>query len=55
MTVCNTNAACAAPFITAAGLSPAFTTVQPVQNVGNATFQGFELIGDLAAASSSSG
>ena len=44
VTVCNTNPACAAPFITAAGLSPAFTTVRQYQNVGNATFQGFELI-----------
>ena len=45
VTVCNTNAACAAPFITAAGLSPAFTTVQQYNNVGNATFQGIEIIG----------
>ena len=45
VTVCNTNAACAAPFITAAGLSPAFTTVNQYNNVGNATFQGFEIIG----------
>ena len=44
VTVCNTSPACAAPFITAAGLSPAFTTVRQYQNVGNATFQGFELI-----------
>ena len=44
VTVCNTNPACAAPFITAAGLSPAFTTIRQYQNVGNATFQGFELI-----------
>ena len=44
VTVCNTNPACAAPFITAAGLSPAFTTVRQYQNIGNATFQGFELI-----------
>lgn len=44
ITVCNTNPVCAAPFITAAGLSPAFTTVRQYQNVGNATFQGFELI-----------
>ena len=44
VTVCNASPACAAPFITAAGLSPAFTTVRQYQNVGNATFQGFELI-----------
>ncbi len=44
VTVCNTSPACSAPFITAAGLSPAFTTVRQYQNVGNATFQGFELI-----------
>src|ERR1041384_5972317 len=44
VTVCNTSPACAAPFITAAGLSPAFTTIRQYQNVGNATFQGFELI-----------
>jgi outer membrane receptor protein involved in Fe transport len=44
VTVCNTSPACAAPFITAAGLGPSFTTVRQYQNVGNATFQGFELI-----------
>jgi outer membrane receptor protein involved in Fe transport len=44
VTVCNTNPVCAAPFITAAGLGPAFTTIRQYQNVGNATFQGFELI-----------
>jgi len=44
VTVCNTNPACAAPFITTAGLSPAFMTIRQYQNVGNATFQGFELI-----------
>ncbi len=44
VTVCNANPACAAPFVTAAGLSPAFTTVRQYQNVGNATFQGVELI-----------
>ena len=44
ITVCNTNPVCAAPFVTAAGLSPAFTTVRQYQNVGNATFQGVELI-----------
>jgi outer membrane receptor protein involved in Fe transport len=44
VTVCNASPACAAPFISAAGLSPAFTTVRQYQNVGNATFQGFELI-----------
>ena len=45
VTVCNTNAACAAPFITAAGLGPAFTTVRQYNNVGSANFKGFELIG----------
>lgn len=44
ITVCNANPVCAAPFVTAAGLSPAFTTVRQYQNIGNATFQGFELI-----------
>jgi outer membrane receptor protein involved in Fe transport len=44
VTVCNTNPVCAAPFVSAAGLSPAFTTVRQYQNVGNATFQGLELI-----------
>ena len=44
VTVCNTNPLCAAPFVSAAGLSPAFTTIRQYQNVGNATFQGFELI-----------
>jgi outer membrane receptor protein involved in Fe transport len=43
--ICNTNAACAAPFITAAGLSPAFTTVNQYNNVGSANFRGFEVIG----------
>jgi len=42
--VCNTNAACAAPFIAAAGLGPAFTTVNQYNNVGNANFRGFEII-----------
>lgn len=45
VTVCNANAVCAAPFISAAGLSPAFTTVRQYQNVGNATFRGVEIIG----------
>ena len=49
VTICNTNAACAAPFISAAGLSPSFTTVNQYNNVGNATFQGFELIGSWQA------
>jgi outer membrane receptor protein involved in Fe transport len=44
VTVCNANAACAAPFITAAGLSPSFTTVNQYNNVGNALFQGFEIL-----------
>jgi outer membrane receptor protein involved in Fe transport len=43
--ICNTNAACAAPFITAAGLSPAFTTVNQYNNVGSANIRGFEVIG----------
>jgi outer membrane receptor protein involved in Fe transport len=46
VTVCNTSPACAAPFITAAGLSPAFTTVRQYNNVGNATFRGIEIIGE---------
>ena len=50
VTVCNTNAACAAPFVTAAGLSPAFTTVNQYNNVGSANFQGFEVIGGWQAA-----
>ncbi len=45
VTICNANAACAAPYISAAGLNPAFTTVRQYQNVGNATFQGIEIIG----------
>jgi outer membrane receptor protein involved in Fe transport len=49
VTVCNTNAACAAPFITAAGLSPAFTTVRQYNNVGSAVFQGIEVIGGWQA------
>ena len=44
ITVCNTNPTCAAPYVTAAGLGPAFATVRQYQNVGNATFQGLELI-----------
>jgi outer membrane receptor protein involved in Fe transport len=44
ITVCNTNPVCAAPYVSAAGLGPAFTTVRQYQNVGNATFQGVELI-----------
>jgi len=43
--ICNTNAGCAAPFITAAGLSPAFTTVNQYNNVGSANIRGFEVIG----------
>jgi outer membrane receptor protein involved in Fe transport len=42
--VCNANAACAAPFIAAAGLGPAFTTVNQYNNVGSANFRGFEVI-----------
>jgi outer membrane receptor protein involved in Fe transport len=44
VTVCNTNAACAAPYISAAGLSPSFTTVRQYQNTGSAVFQGIEVI-----------
>ncbi len=44
VTVCNANPGCAVPFVTAAGLGPAFTTVRQYQNVGSATFQGVELI-----------
>ncbi|MBV8413481.1 MAG: TonB-dependent receptor [Alphaproteobacteria bacterium] len=47
VTICNANAACAAPFISAAGLSPAFTTVSQYNNVGTALFQGFEIIGTV--------
>src|SRR5262249_39516732 len=47
--ICNTNAACAAPFVTAAGLGPAFTSVNQYQNVGNANFRGFEVIGSWQA------
>ncbi|HTP73227.1 MAG TPA: TonB-dependent receptor [Burkholderiaceae bacterium] len=43
--ICNTNAACAAPFITAAGLSPAFTTVNQYNNVGSANIYGLEVMG----------
>jgi outer membrane receptor protein involved in Fe transport len=42
--ICNTNAACAAPFITAAGLSPAFTTVNQYNNVGSANIRGLEIM-----------
>jgi outer membrane receptor protein involved in Fe transport len=45
VTVCNVNPACAAPFVTAAGLGPSFTTVRQYNNVGSATFQGIEIIG----------
>ena len=44
VTVCNTNAACAAPSIAAAGLGPSFTTVRQYQNTGSAVFQGVEVI-----------
>lgn len=49
VTICNANRTCAAPFVTAAGLSPAFTTVTQYQNVGNALFQGFEIIANVQA------
>jgi outer membrane receptor protein involved in Fe transport len=45
VTVCNANPVCAAPFVTAAGLGPGFTTVRQYNNVGSATFQGIEIIG----------
>ena len=49
VTVCNTNPACAAPFISAAGLGPGFTTVRQYQNTGSAVFQGLEIIGGWQA------
>ncbi len=49
VTVCNASPACAAPFVSAAGLSPAFTTVRQYQNVGNATFAGYRDHWRLAA------
>lgn len=49
VTVCNTNAACAAPYITAAGLGAGFTTVRQYNNTGSATFQGSEIIGTWQA------
>ncbi|HZP98940.1 MAG TPA: TonB-dependent receptor [Reyranella sp.] len=42
--VCSSNAACAAPFATAAGLS-GITSVNQYINVGSAVFQGFEVLG----------
>ena len=42
--ICTSNAACAAPFATAAGLT-GITSVNQYNNVGSATFQGFEIIG----------
>lgn len=42
--ICNTNAACASPFIAAAGLGPAFTTINQYNNVGSANFRGFEVM-----------
>jgi outer membrane receptor protein involved in Fe transport len=49
VTVCNTNAACAAPFTSAAGLGPGFTTVRQYNNTGSAVFQGSEIIGTWQA------
>jgi outer membrane receptor protein involved in Fe transport len=49
VTICNVSPACAAPFITAAGLGPSFTTVRQYNNVGSATFQGIEVIGGWQA------
>jgi outer membrane receptor protein involved in Fe transport len=43
VSICNANAACAAPFATAAGLT-GITTVNQYINVGNARFTGFEVI-----------
>jgi outer membrane receptor protein involved in Fe transport len=47
VTICNANAACAQPFVSAAGLSPSFTTVTQYNNVGTALFQGLEIIGSV--------
>jgi outer membrane receptor protein involved in Fe transport len=41
--ICNSNAACAAPYAAAAGLS-GITTINQYINVGSATFQGIEII-----------
>ena len=46
--VCNANAACAAPFATAAGLT-GITTVNQYNNVGSARFAGFEVLGGWQA------
>ena len=43
VTVCNSNASCAAPYQSAVGLT-GITTVNQYNNVGSATFQGYELI-----------
>jgi outer membrane receptor protein involved in Fe transport len=41
--ICSSNAACAAPFATAAGLT-GITSVNQYNNVGSATFQGYEIM-----------
>lgn len=46
--VCSSNAACAAPYAIAAGLT-GITTVNQYINVGSATFQGVEIIGGWQA------
>ncbi|HEY4168854.1 MAG TPA: TonB-dependent receptor [Reyranella sp.] len=46
--VCSANAACAAPFATAAGLT-GITTVNQYNNVGSARFAGFEILGGWQA------
>ncbi|HLG44593.1 MAG TPA: TonB-dependent receptor [Reyranella sp.] len=46
--VCNANAACAAPFAAAAGLT-GITTVNQYINVGSARFAGFEVLGSWQA------
>jgi len=46
--VCNANAACAAPFATAAGLT-GITTVNQYNNVGSVRFAGFEILGGWQA------
>jgi outer membrane receptor protein involved in Fe transport len=42
--ICSSNAACAAPFATAAGLT-GITSVNQYNNVGSAVFQGYEIMG----------
>ena len=42
--VCTSNAACAAPYATAAGLT-GITSINQYNNVGSAVFQGYEIMG----------